>query len=175
MSDLREDADMRALRVLVLVGVLMLVWPAAAHAAPLDRCMAAAAQVLDQWPPEYVLVASLDCRPEPADGLPPLLGSYDEVANAAVAYTDIQPMTVTQYALVFQHELGHAWDAHRLTTADRARFTAATGLEWDRETYADVFMLALSPLEPDHGWYGELPRPPESVIRVLQRAALLPR
>jgi len=67
---------------------------------------------------------------------------------------------------VVAHEVGHAWDAHELTTAQRVRYSQIRGLAlYDGEDYADVFAAIIggATFLPR---IGGSPPPPEQVAAI---------
>lgn len=95
-------------------------------------------------------VASVHCEwsaTMPASGL--------FVGEAVVFYGPIvRDQPVEHYARTAAHELGHAWDIFMLHDGHRIRFRDIMGLSsWDREKYADVFMM-LAYGDNGPGFYG---------------------
>lgn len=77
------------------------------------------------------------------------------------------------YRRVAIHEEGHAWDAYRLTDAQRTRYAQIRGeATFDREDYADVFAMILGGYQ--HGTYSSTRPPTRAERRVLAGEAIIP-
>jgi hypothetical protein len=116
------------------------------------------------WQPYTLPLAAHDVQVvnESCGGSAGCYGGGDTVTLAATAYGTAQTLLEQQpkvplAEMVYLHELGHWFDAHEMTSADREAFEALIGVAQDwmagmnppGEKFAQAFMLcALYPVAP---------------------------